>query len=134
MPRGRKVKETEDTKKLHKAGDESATQSNVPVPQKPTAKRTAPRKKSDEKAMAETIILQSAGDEHLLGEGCVPDHDYQNAYEILQLTIESLNFWRSIFIGENTGESIGKGDKRAWWQMIQFLPSSYNQRRTVMLN
>lgn len=26
------------------------------------------------------------------------------------------------------------GDKTYWWQMIQLLPSSYNQRRTVMLN
>ena len=25
-------------------------------------------------------------------------------------------------------------DKRFWWQMIQLLPSSYNQRRTIMLN
>lgn len=25
-------------------------------------------------------------------------------------------------------------DKEDWWQMIQLLPSSYNQRRTVMLN
>lgn len=25
-------------------------------------------------------------------------------------------------------------DKQDWWQMIQLLPSSYNQRRTVMLN
>ena len=25
-------------------------------------------------------------------------------------------------------------DKQHWWQMIQLLPSSYNQRRTVMLN
>lgn len=25
-------------------------------------------------------------------------------------------------------------DKKDWWQMIQLLPSSYNQRRTVMLN
>lgn len=24
--------------------------------------------------------------------------------------------------------------KQAWWQMIQLLPSSYNQKRTVMLN
>ena len=28
----------------------------------------------------------------------------------------------------------GKKDKEIWWQMIQLLPSSYNQRRTVMLN
>lgn len=26
------------------------------------------------------------------------------------------------------------GDKEDWWQMIQLLPSSYNQRRTIMLN
>ena len=25
-------------------------------------------------------------------------------------------------------------DKELWWQMIQLLPSSYNQKRTVMLN
>lgn len=27
-----------------------------------------------------------------------------------------------------------KKDKKYWWQMIQLLPSSYNQKRTVMLN
>ena len=26
------------------------------------------------------------------------------------------------------------GDKECWWQMIQLLPSSYNQRRTIQLN
>lgn len=72
--------------------------------------------------------------EHLLGKNCVPDHAYQNDYDILSLTIESLNFWRGVFIGEITGESIEKGDKQAWWQIIQLLPSSYNQKRTVMLN
>ena len=25
-------------------------------------------------------------------------------------------------------------DKQYWWQMIQLLPSSYNQKRTVLLN
>ena len=25
-------------------------------------------------------------------------------------------------------------DKKWWWQMIQLLPSSYNQRRTIMVN
>lgn len=30
--------------------------------------------------------------------------------------------------------SMGSKDKQDWWQMIQLLPSSYNQRRTVMLN
>lgn len=73
--------------------------------------------------------------EHLLGGDCVPDHDYQSPYNVLSLTIDALNFWRGIFIGEITEwENLGKGDKRAWWQMIQLLPSSYNQKRTVMLN
>ena len=29
---------------------------------------------------------------------------------------------------------VATGDKQYWWQMIQLLPSSYNQRRTLMLN
>lgn len=28
----------------------------------------------------------------------------------------------------------GKNDKEIWWQMIQLLPSSYNQTRNVMMN
>lgn len=44
----------------------------------------------------------------------------------LKDTIEDLNYYRELYIN-------GK-DKKLWWQMIQLLPSSYNQRRTVMLN
>ena len=40
--------------------------------------------------------------------------------------IEQLNFYRNLFIKTN--------DKLYWWQMIQLLPSSYNQRATVQLN
>ena len=70
--------------------------------------------------------------DHLLGDNCVPDHDYQSSTYVLDLVIESLNFWRDEYL---TGKESGiKNDKRAWWQMIQLLPSSYNQRRTVMLN
>lgn len=70
--------------------------------------------------------------EHLSGDNCVPDHDYQSSTYILDLVIKSLNFWRHEYL---TGEETGfKKDKRAWWQMIQLLPSSYNQKRTVMLN
>ena len=31
-------------------------------------------------------------------------------------------------------EFLDTKDKKYWWQMIQLLPSSYNQKRTVMLN
>lgn len=37
-----------------------------------------------------------------------------------------LNYWRRKYL-----ESKSKDD---WWQMIQLLPSSYNQKRTIMLN
>lgn len=45
---------------------------------------------------------------------------------LLDLTISMLNRCRGMFLETK--------DKRYWWQMIQLLPSSYNQRRTVMLN
>ena len=70
--------------------------------------------------------------EHLTGDEIVPDHACISSTYILDQIIESLNFWRHEYL---TGEESGiKKDKRAWWQMIQLLPSSYNQRRTVMLN
>lgn len=56
------------------------------------------------------------------------DHLTQYNYDWLDQTIERLNYERDKF---NTS---GGKDKEAWWQMIQMLPSSYNQRRTLMLN
>ena len=70
--------------------------------------------------------------EHLLGDGSVPDHEYQSSTYVLDMIIQSLNFWRNEYLN-GTESGISK-DKRWWWQMIQLLPSSYNQRRTVMLN
>lgn len=46
--------------------------------------------------------------------------------DILEETINMLNTARKMFLETK--------DKKYWWQMIQLLPSSYNQRRTVMLN
>lgn len=46
--------------------------------------------------------------------------------QLLDLTISVLNYYRSKYLATE--------DKTYWWQMIQLLPSSYNQRRTVMLN
>lgn len=84
------------------------------------------------KIHAKEFTLDDFSHEHLLGENCTPDHDYQNSIYILDKVIESLNFWRNEYL---TGEESGiKNDKRWWWQLIQLLPSSYNQRRTVQLN
>lgn len=44
----------------------------------------------------------------------------------LECTILSLNYARKKFLETS--------DKDFWWQMIQLLPSSYNQKRTVQLN
>lgn len=46
--------------------------------------------------------------------------------DILDLTISMLNRSRQMFLETK--------DKRFWFQMIQLLPSSYNQRRTIQLN
>lgn len=50
----------------------------------------------------------------------------------LEETINLLNFYRDKF---NDGtEWNGMTKKDFWWQMIQLLPTSYNQKRTVQLN
>lgn len=46
--------------------------------------------------------------------------------DILYTVINALNIYRERYLETK--------DKKYWWQLIQLLPSSYNQRRTVMLN
>ena len=46
----------------------------------------------------------------------------------LEETIKFLNIARDMYIKKE------KKSKAAWWQMIQLLPSSYNQKRTIFLN
>lgn len=58
--------------------------------------------------------------ELMIGEGVAA------SMECLKLTIDVLNTYRVRYLRTD--------DKRYWWQMIQLLPSSYNQKRTVMLN
>lgn len=52
--------------------------------------------------------------------------DYNMSYDFLLRTVDILNYYRKKFIET--------GDKVYWWQLIQLLPSSYNQKRTVLLN
>lgn len=49
-----------------------------------------------------------------------------SAKDLLALVIETLNNYRK--------EYLKTKDKKYWWQMIQLLPSSYNQTRNVMMN
>ena len=46
--------------------------------------------------------------------------------ELLGHVINHLNVYRELYLKTK--------DKKYWWQMIQLLPSSYNQKRTVMLS
>ena len=56
---------------------------------------------------------------------------------LLEEIIKALNDYRELYIEYNPDDFEIKGcpsKKDIWWQMIQLLPSSYNQKRTVMLN
>lgn len=58
-----------------------------------------------------------------------------SSVDILTITIRALNTWREKYLTAlKTEEACGLPAKDIWWQMIQLLPSSYNQKRTIMLN
>lgn len=66
------------------------------------------------------FTLDDFSHEHLGGEL------NEDSLDWLEGTIDLLNRNRQVFL-------LTKG-KDYWWQMIQLLPSSYNQKRTVQLN
>lgn len=51
---------------------------------------------------------------------------FNSPYKVFLDVIICLNWYRELYIKTK--------DKQYWWQMIQLLPSSYNQRRTLQLN
>lgn len=55
-----------------------------------------------------------------------PHKVWMTPFDVLRCTIEMLNAYRENYLETK--------DKQDWWQLIQLLPSSYNQKRTVMLN
>lgn len=55
-----------------------------------------------------------------------PDHAEQVTENVLMDIISNLNYSREYYLET--------GDKKAWYNMIQLLPSSYNQRATVQMN
>lgn len=72
---------------------------------------------------------------------------HEKEFTLEDFSIEHLNDDRSaevsnlewfeyliIHLNRDRRRFIETKDKQYWWQMIQLLPSSYNQRRTVMLN
>lgn len=76
------------------------------------------------KIQAKEFTLEDFSYEHLEWTDA-PEECYE-AGDILSLTIKMLNVNRHRYLETK--------NKKYWWQMIQLLPSSYNQKRTVMLN
>lgn len=83
------------------------------------------------KLTAKEFTLDDFSCEHLMrdAEGWNIEEEYaegESPLAALEYTIAVLNFYRKKYLETK--------DKRYWWQMIQLLPSSYSQRRTVQLN
>lgn len=65
------------------------------------------------------------------------EHLDVRAIEALKSIVDILNDYRDLYVKYNENDFEVRGcpsKKDIWWQMIQLLPSSYNQKRTVMLN
>lgn len=79
--------------------------------------------------LANYQLYQSDGGYDLLTTIADDDPVERWAFEpldILEVTIKGLNHYRDLYLRTK--------NKVYWWQMIQLLPSSYNQKRTVMVN
>lgn len=63
-------------------------------------------------------------------------HDHLDNWSIsvLENVISLLNHNREMFVNYDWYDGGKPSRKSLWWQMIQLLPSSYNQRRTVTMN
>ena len=99
------------------------------------------------KIAAKEFTLEDFSCEHLFDEDSLPPYEervdiehceplaaidvngqwcYYTPKTFVRMTCNVLNHFRDLYLKTK--------DKKNWWQMIQLLPSSYNQKRTVMLN
>ena len=74
------------------------------------------------KIHSKPFTLDDFSCEHLVE----PEDCTISSMELLRVIIGELNYWREKYISTK--------DKDCWWQMIQLLPTSYNQKRTLFLN
>lgn len=75
------------------------------------------------------FALEDFSHEHLINSMCMEIQEADVRISPMQsmlTTIECLNSYRELYLETK--------DKKYWWQMVQLLPSSYNQRRTIMMN
>lgn len=88
--------------------------------------------------------MHKIADKEFMLEDFSHEHLCDDELALLEEVIARLNMNRIVFIAKNdkqvdrytvmSDECYAKYKKTLWWQLIQLLPSSYNQRRTVMLN
>lgn len=76
------------------------------------------------KIHAKEFTLDDFSHEHLTDDFVLSNAE--SPINVITHIIYCLNFCRSLYLKTN--------DKKYWWQMIQLLPSSYNQKRTVQMN
>lgn len=76
------------------------------------------------KIHAKEFTLEDFSCEHLFD---TPESEFNDSMDVLKEVVDILNLYRDHFV-KNPHR------KDYWWQLIQLLPSSYNQRRTIMLN
>lgn len=65
------------------------------------------------------------------------EHLCNGALDDLRYLVNRLNNFRDLYNNYDKLSDVERGEstkKDYWWQMIQLLPSSYNQKRTVMMN
>lgn len=78
------------------------------------------------KIHAKKFTIDDFSHEHLMDDAMADVFQVRSPWDVLYSTVDMLNLCRKKFLEDN--------DKKYWWQLIQLLPSSYNQRRTWDLN
>ena len=84
------------------------------------------------KIQEKEFTIDNFSHEHLTGEtddlwANADGIDFMcSAWDFCQITCDVLNHYRELYLKTK--------NKKYWWQMIQLLPSSYNQTRNAMMN
>lgn len=91
------------------------------------------------KIAAKEFTLEDFSHEMLMDNVCADVFQVKSPLDILYSTIDMLNLCRKKYLEVKVKPFKDEDNKKLllkayWWQMIQLLPSSYNQKRTVMLS
>lgn len=76
------------------------------------------------KIHAKEFELDDFSHEHLITDEPIPTRIY-SPMQMMEANVKNLNHLRSLYLETK--------DKKYWWQLIQLLPQSYNQKRTITM-